>query len=83
MRPGYFIKHRKFRDVCIQVHKIGYYGEKWKGKGTFVNLGFDSSWPMGIPAEIEISKEELKNWQWVDPKPHTNPCLRYETWNDF
>jgi hypothetical protein len=81
IRPGLYLKHKLYRDVCIQVIRAGWYGGRLKGRGQFINLGCERSWPMGIPTKFEMTREELgHDWLWAD-KDET--FLREARWRPF
>ena len=79
LRPGLFLKHKRYRDVCIRVEKAGWYGGRLKGRGQFWNLGHDQSWPLGIPTKFEINREALVDWEWARPAEQ----LRTAEWRGF
>jgi hypothetical protein len=56
------IKHEKFSDVAVLVEKIFTFRKKWTVKGSWINQGFETTYPMGINAKFEIPLEKLSEW---------------------
>lgn len=92
IRSGDFIKHEKFMDVCLLVTDAFDYGHGVKVKGTWWNLGQNTSYPIGIKAVINIAKKEadikpqsgrrthIKQWGILAPECRTDACYRYSRW---
>jgi hypothetical protein len=81
IRPGIFIKHKRYRDVCIRVSKAGWYDDRLKGRGMFWNLGYESSWPIMCPTKFDVSLAELSQWEWAPAG--CKGCLRNAPWRSF
>lgn len=77
-----FLKHKKFKDVCIQLYnynleesKITIYGEYW-------NLGTKMSHRIGeyIAYNMDTSKLQDEWEMWINPEPARSPKLRNANW---
>lgn len=78
-----FIKHKKMKDVCIQVFKTFYIPEKkcLEIKGSWWNMAYIQSFPIGISFKKKIPINELKeNWLYTD---EIIDCLRNATWREY
>lgn len=73
------IKHRRYRDVCISVY-LRRFGNRSVGRGMFMNMGDTDAWPMQIRTRVNLTDEELKDWQWY---PRIEKNLRDKPWRDF
>lgn len=66
-----FIKHKKWKDICLQVVKITYKGERLvRFKARFWNLGCTGKpWVIfTTPHEEELILEDFKNnWSYIQP----------------
>ncbi len=78
IRPGIFIKHKRYRDICIQIIKAGWYDGYLRGRGTFWNRGYENSWPLPLPTKFKLSREELADWEWAPASAKNN--LRTAEW---
>lgn len=59
MLTNIYIRHEKYRDVCIYVPILREYNGHIKAKGTFWNMaGYD----MRIGTKVDIPKDERVNW---------------------
>lgn len=93
INPGDFIKHEKFMDVCIKVEKRYDYGHGINISGTWYNLGFENTYPIGIRQTLNLAKKKkdidskskrntsADQWQILDRTCHEDACYRYSKWN--
>lgn len=72
------IKHKRNMDICYLITKSYDPGHKLKLKVSVQNMGYKTSYIMGVGLNIEIKKEDLVNWH-VCLEPNLQ-CLRYAEW---
>lgn len=69
------IRHKRFLDVCFEVHQASY--EDLWAKGFWLNMGYTKSWYLPIEYDF-IDGIIRKDWeQCTTPEVK---CLRYGTW---
>jgi len=57
------IRHKKFLDTAIRVLRVESDGQVYKILGSWVNLGFNHSFHIGDYIEMNLSFEDLSDWQ--------------------
>lgn len=81
MKPGLIIKHPRFMDVALLVHRVrGPYGpnQRMEVIGDWINLGFERSFLIGERQKIRKTKSYFDQWQvCLDPEL---TCLRNARW---
>lgn len=60
--------HKKFLDVCFEVHRTQYRDKKrTKYKGFWNNLGYTGNpWRISQLEKLEIKTEDKVNWKAID-----------------
>lgn len=93
MRPGQFIKHKRYMDICLEIKSCHDYGHGIEIKVEAWNMGFVDSFPLGIKFRVNIAKTEkdikessgrntqLSEWQRLSDR--TAKCFRNCEWIDL
>lgn len=50
-----YAKHRKMRDVCLQVIEKELHGSFWMIKGLWINIAMGDPFPMGSAKRLAIN----------------------------
>jgi len=82
IRPGDVIKHEKFMDVAIYVTGVGcleHGATSIQIVGLWMNQGFEKSWFIGHPANVNLSVDKLTEW-YLCVNPEADKCLRKCEW---
>ena len=69
IREGNIIKHREFKDVAVKVLEVAVNSSWYSIKGTWINLGQISSFPLHIETDLIIMRTNERDWSiCLDPK---------------
>lgn len=82
---GRFIKHKSFKDVCVEVTYVQDSGADLVVIGIFWNLAFVESFSIGEKVVLAISKEKdkMNEWQVLSPECYKDKCFRYSIWENI
>lgn len=92
IKPGSFIKHERFIDVCIYVKKAYDYGHGMEIKAVWWNMGFTKSYCIGYRQRLNIAKNKtylskqrrtaIQDWEFLATRDQLFDCLRHAPWQE-
>jgi len=77
-----FLKHKKFKDVCIQLYNYNLENSNITIYGQYWNLGTKVSHRIGEYIAYNMDTFKLQDeWEmWINPEPARLPKLRDVNW---
>jgi len=72
------IRHENNMDVCYLVVKCYESAFRYYIKAEILNMGYESTYSLGIHCRIKIDKEDIHKW-WICNDPYAQ-CVRYAEW---
>jgi hypothetical protein len=79
MRIGDIIKHKRWKDIALEVLRISPTTGGYVVQGEYINMGFTSSWHMNIGEHSHVLlHSKMADWERMIEGMH--PSIRYNKW---
>lgn len=95
LRKGYFIKHKRYLDICLEITNCFDYGHGYDLKVNIWNMGFVNSYHTGQKMRLNIAKlpQDIKEtaerntscdeWQVLRGPSLMDQCYRNSKWMEI
>jgi hypothetical protein len=90
MKPGQFLKHKNYLDICLKLTHVFDYGHGYEIKADIWNMAFVESYPLGEKMRLNIAKDEkdikigrnthMSEWLILRGNSTMDKCYRYSKW---
>jgi hypothetical protein len=82
MKPGDIIKHKRWKDLALEVLYISPATDGVMVHGEYINMGFTSSWHLGIGQHSHIILHN-KQGEWERMLEGAHSSIRYNKWKSL